>query len=465
MTQAPDATELAAMIRRGDLTAVEAIDAAVARVEALQPTLNFLVAETYQRARDRAKAGGLSGPFAGVPYLIKDMFDVIGSTTRYGSRFSASLPPAGAQGPMIDALERAGLVLIGRSALGEFGFLPTTEPLAFGPTRNPWNPEHTPGGSSGGAAAAVASGVVPMADAADGGGSIRIPASACGLFGLKPSRGRMVGDQMPAAGFDVTVQHGLTRTVRDSATLFAATERQGEGAVFAPVGVVGAANVRRLRVGLLPSSLNGWAPDAQVQAGVDAGVRLLAGLGHAVRPTDWPVDGRRLGADFMTLWTNAAFSVAGLIRQMTGQAPDPSQLEPFTLAMADMAAAAPEGSLDAAKTRLHAVAAAYDRWFDDFDVILSPVLVTPPPTIGHIAGDVAFETMLDRLGRFSNYTTLHNIAGAPAMSVPLHWTDDGLPVGLQFAARAGDERTLFELAFELEAAQPWAHRRPAVWAD
>jgi amidase len=465
MAEAPDGTELAAMIRRGDLTAIEAIDAAIARVEVLQPKLNFLVAETYGRARDRAKAGGLSGPFAGVPYLIKDMFDVVGSTTRYGSRFSAALPPAGAQGPMIDALERAGLVLIGRSALGEFGFLPTTEPLAFGPTRSPWNPERTPGGSSGGAAAAVASGAVPMADAADGGGSIRIPASACGLFGLKPSRGRMVGDQMPAAGFDVTVQHGLTRTVRDSATLFAATERRGEEAVFAPVGVVTAANVRRLRVGLVPHGLNGRAADPQVQAGVDATVRLLAGLGHAVRPTDWPIDGREQGADFMTLWTNAAFDVTRLIRQMTGQPPDARQLEPFTLAMAEMAAAAPEGALDAARTRLRAVAAAYDRWFADFDVILSPVLTTPPIPIGQIAGDVPFGAMFERLGRFSNYTTLHNIAGAPAMSVPLHWTDDGLPVGLQFAARAGDERTLFELAFELEAARPWAHRRPAVWAD
>ncbi|EJL38418.1 amidase, Asp-tRNAAsn/Glu-tRNAGln amidotransferase A subunit [Caulobacter sp. AP07] len=465
MAEAPDGTELAAMIRRGDLTAVEAIDAAIARVEVLQPRLNFLVAETYERARDRAKAGGLSGPFAGVPYLIKDMFDVVGSTTRYGSRFSAALPPAGAQGPMIDALERAGLVLIGRSALGEFGFLPTTEPLAFGPTRSPWNPERTPGGSSGGAAAAVASGAVPMADAADGGGSIRIPASACGLFGLKPSRGRMVGDQMPAAGFDVTVQHGLTRTVRDSATLFAATERRDGSAAFAPVGVVTTANVRRLRVGLVPHGLNGRPADPQVQAGVDATVRLLAGLGHAVRPTDWPIDGREQGADFMTLWTNAAFDVTRLIRQMTGQPPDARQLEPFTLAMAEMAAAAPAGALDAARTRLRAVAAAYDRWFADFDVILSPVLTTPPIPIGQIAGDVPFETMFERLGRFSNYTTLHNIAGSPAMSVPLHWTDDGLPVGLQFAARAGDERTLFELAFELEAAQPWAHRRPAVWAD
>ena len=460
-----DAVELATQIRQGELTPLEAIDAAIARAEAVQPKLNFLVTDTFERARDRARAGGLTGPFAGVPYLIKDMFDVTGSVTRYGGRFSAALPPAAAQGPMMDALEGAGLIFIGRSALGEFGFLPTTEPLAFGPTRSPWNLDRTPGGSSGGAAAAVASGVVPMADAADGGGSIRIPASACGLFGLKPSRGRMIGDQTPAAGFDVTVEHGLTRSVRDSAALFAVTERKGGGAVFPPVGAVTSAGTRRLRVGVLPHSLGGRTPHADVQSGVDATVRLLAGLGHSVRPTDWPIDGAALSNDFLVLWTNAALSVSQLIRQITGQDPDETQLEPFTLAMAAMAAGTPEGTLEAAKARLHAVATAYDRWFSDFDVILSPVLLTPPVPIGYIAGDVPIADMVERLGAFSDYTTLHNIAGAPAMSVPLHWTPDGLPVGMQFAARAGDERTLFELAFELEAAQPWAGRRPPVFVE
>jgi len=464
MSKTMDATGLASLIRRGEMTALEAVDAAAARIEALQPKLNFLVADTFERARDRARAGALTGPFAGVPYLIKDMFDVVGSVTRYGARFSAVLPPATAQSAMIDALEKAGLILIGRSALGEFGFLPTTEPLAFGPTRNPWNLNHTPGGSSGGAAAAVASGAVPMADAADGGGSIRIPASACGLFGLKPSRGRMVGDQMPAAGFDLTVQHALTRSVRDSAALFALTERTGEVTILPPVGAVTAPSSRRLRVGVLPRGLHGRTPDPRVQAGVDAATRLLESLGHSVRPSDWPVDGETLAADFAALWTNAALEVTRLISAVSGRDADETQLEPFTLAMAAQARAAGPEALEAARSRLLGVAVAYERGFADVDVILSPVLLTPPVPIGHIVGDLPVETMFERLWGFADYTVLHNVAGAPAMSVPLHWTDSGLPVGLQFAAKAGDERTLFELAFELEAAQPWADRRPPVFA-
>src|ERR1700760_209540 len=306
---AEDATELAAQIRRGDITAVEAIDAAIRRIEALQPKLNFLVSDTFERARDRAKAGNLSGPFAGVPYLIKDMFDVVGSVTRYGARFSAFLPPAKTQGPMINAIEASGLIIVGRSALGEFGFLPTTEPLAFGPTRNPWNVALSTGGSSGGSAAAVAAGAGPLAGAAAGGGSIRIPASACGLFGLKPSRGRLVGQVTPAGGFDLAVQHGLTRSVRDSATLFAATERHGVDAVHPVIGNVTVPATRRLRIGVLPHSLRHRVADNEVQAGVDATCRLLEALGHSLRPTEWPVDGFSLAEDFGALYTNGALSV------------------------------------------------------------------------------------------------------------------------------------------------------------
>jgi amidase len=461
---ATDATELAARIRRGDITAVEAVDTAIAQIEALQPQLNFLVSDSFERARDRAKAGDASGPFGGVPYLIKDMFDVIGSVTRYGSRFSAVLPPATHQGAMIDAIEASGLIIVGRSALGEFGFLPTTEPLAFGPTRNPWNLALSTGGSSGGSAAAVAAGVVPMADAADGGGSIRIPASACGLFGLKPSRGRLVGQTVPAGGFDLTVQHGLTRSVRDSATLFAATERHGVGAVYPPIGNVTTPASRRLRIGVLPYSLKRRAPHHDVQAGVDATVRLLEALGHSVRPTEWPVDGVALSEDFGVLYSNGALGVVKLLRANLGRDPDDSMLEPLTLAMAARAEADPTGTLEAVTDRMNAVAGVYDSWFDEFDVVLSPVMLTPTVRLGEIRGDVPVDLLLKRLDAFVDYTVLHNIAGAPAMSVPLHWTADGLPVGMQFAARGGNERTLFELALELEDAQPWADRKPPVFA-
>jgi amidase len=464
MIETKDATELAMLIRRRDLTALEAVDAAIERAEALQPRLNFMTEQTFDRARARAKTESLSGPFAGVPYLIKDMFDVVGSVTRYGSRFNDAAPAATSQGPMIDALERAGLVSIGRSALGELGLLPTTEPLAFGPTRNPWNLERSPGGSSGGSAAAVAAGVVHMADAADGGGSIRIPASACGLFGLKPSRGRLVGERRLAAGFEITVQHGLTRTVRDSATLFAATQREGADASLPPIGAVTGPASRRLRIGVLSQSMGGRKPEPEVQAGVEATVRLVEGLGHMVRQVDWPVDGAALFVDFLLLYKNVALDVVNTARLATGRTPDESLFEPLTLDMAALAEAAPEGALEATRTRLHKVAAAYDRWFGDIDVVLSPVLLTPPIVLGDITGDLSFEVVVERLGDYCDYTLLHNIAGAPAMSIPLHWTQNGLPVGMQFAARASDERTLFELAFELERAQPWAARKPPSFA-
>lgn len=194
----PDATEIAERIRRREITALEAVDDAIARAEAMQPALNFLVTPLFDQARARAAAGRLTGPFAGVPYLLKDMYDIRHVPTRWGARFTERAPLPSKSCSQVEAFEAASLVMIGKSALSEFGWLPTTEPLTFGPTRNPWDLGRTPGGSSGGSAAAVAAGVVPMADAADGGGSIRIPASACGLFGLKPSRGRLVGDQHAA---------------------------------------------------------------------------------------------------------------------------------------------------------------------------------------------------------------------------------------------------------------------------
>ena len=464
MTETPDATGLAAMIRRGEISAVEAIDQAIARAEAVQPRLNFLVTPTFERARDRAKTMELTGPFAGVPYLIKDMYDVVGSVTRYGTRATKDLPPATAQGPMMTALEAAGLVFIGRSALGEFGFLPTTEPIAFGPTRNPWNLDRTPRGSSGGSAAAVAAGVVAMADAADGGGSIRIPASACGLFGFKPSRGRMIGDQVKAGPMDVTVEHGLTRSVRDSARLFALTERTGAAAILQPVGVIASPSTRRLRVGVVLDSLSGHTPDKDVAAGVASTMRLLEDLGHQVEPTVWPFDGRAFAAAFGRLWSIAALGAGQMFQSIAGRFPDASQFEPATLAMAASAATLTPDIITSTLQQFEAVTAAYDNWFETFDVVLSPVLLTPPVAIGEINGSVPIDLLFDRLSKFADYTFLQNVTGAPAMSVPLHWSDDRLPVGMQFAAKLGQDRMLFELAFELERARPWASRTPPLFA-
>lgn len=457
-----DATEMAAQIRRGDISPLEAVDAAIARAEALQPKLNFMVGTVFEQARKRAREDKVSGPFGGVPYLIKDMYDVAGAHTRYGSRCTAIRPVATTSAPYVKAVEALGIVVIGKSALSEFGYIPTSEPLAFGATRNPWDTTRSPGGSSGGAGAAVAAGIVPFADAADGGGSIRVPASCCGLFGLKPSRRRLVGDQPASPGFDLVAQHALTRSVRDSAMLFSLTERKGGD--LPPVGHVTGASSRRLRIGMVMNGLAGTSPDRDVTAGMAATSKLLTGLRHIVEPTAWPFDGPRFSQDFATIWSAGAAGVIGLIGKAIGRQPDMTILEPFTLAMGAFAALKPAGAVEEAIARLNADVAAYDRWFEGFDVILSPVTGSAAVPIGTIVGDTPLEILLERIGKFADFTTIHNVAGAPAMSVPLHWTPAGLPVGMQFAARKGGERTLFELAYELEAAQPWHHREPALVA-
>ena len=458
----PDGTELAGRIRRGEMSALEAVEGAIRKAEALQPQLNFVVNSSYDRALDQARRGGQTGPFAGLPFLIKDLNDAKGLPTRYGSRWALGVPPLAEQDAYIDALERAGFIIIGKSATPEHGFLPTTEPLAFGVTRNPWDPSRSAGGSSGGSAVATAAGVIPIGHANDGGGSIRIPASNCGLFGLKPSRGRMVEARPSRRVIDLAVEHCVTRSIRDSAALFAATEDTSASALHKPIGFVDGPARRRLRVGLVMETGVGAQPDAEVRAGIEGVAALLTELGHTVTPTAWPINGPEFADDFLTLWASGAALVIQDVIKVWGSAPDASLLEPFTLQMADIVTKLPAGALDKATARLEADSQAYDRWFDAHDVILSPVLAKPPVPLGYVQGDVAFDELSDRLRGYVGYTPLHNVAGAPAMSVPLHWTEGGLPVGAHFAARAGAERTLFQLAYELEQARPWAHRRPPV---
>jgi amidase len=461
--QAPDLDGLAMadLVRRGRASASELVDDAIRRIETLNPKLNFVVTPMFDRARAAARAGGQTGPFAGVPFLVKDLSDVIGAVTRQGSRATAILPPATRQDPYIDAFQKAGLIFVAKSATPEFGLLPTTEPLAFGPTRNPWDLDRSAGGSSGGSAVAVAVGVVPLAHGSDGGGSIRMPAANCGVFGLKPSRGRLI-EQRPTGGVtDLSVSSCLSRSVRDSAAIFAATERR-QGGPYPPVGRVAGPARRRLKIGLVVDTVAGYQPHPEVKAAVLRAARLAEGLGHKVAPTKWPID-RQFDQDFLDLWAlRTAFAVKTYAKRL-GKAPDAKVMEPFTLALAETAMSKTAQDEQALTARLERHARAYVGWFDRFDVILSPVLATPPPPLGYLAPDVPFETLVDRLNHYVDYTQISNVAGSPAMSAPLEWTRDGLPVGIQFAARPGDEGTLFQLAFELEAAKPWARRRPNLF--
>lgn len=463
----PDAVEIAGRIRRKEVSALEVTEKAVRDAEALQPRLGFLVTPDFDRAIDKAKrldagTAPLAGPFAGVPFLVKDLDDYVGLPTYSGSRAMLRNPPAKTQDGYVDCFDKAGLIVIGKSSTPEYGFLPTTEPVGFPPTRNPWNPAHSSGGSSGGAAAATAAGVTAFAHASDGGGSIRIPASNCGLFGLKPSRGRMVLGRPAQRGVDLSVYHCVSHSVRDSATLLAATERQGPEAILPPIGVVTGPDKRRLRVGLVVETMLGAQPHPEVRAATENAAKLMESLGHKVETTKWPVDGAAYAQDFLALWASGAAELVDAVGKAIGKRPDDTLLEPFTLAMAELVGQMPPDGLRKAVADLNAAGQAYDRWFDRYDVIVSPVLGLPPAPLGWVSGTVDIPHLTERLNAYVGYTTLHNVAGAASMSVPLHWTADGLPVGVQFAGRVGAEKTLLQLAYELEAAQPWAWRKPPV---
>ena len=455
-----DGIAQAELVARGELTAAELIEAAMRRSAALDPTLDAIVTECFDRALARVAAGPLTGPFAGVPYLLKDLTDYAGVRCTLGSRLFAER--ISEQTPLfVERSEAAGLVVLGKSNTPELGLLPSTESLALGACRNPWAPSRSAGGSSGGAAAAVAAGIVPLAEASDGGGSIRIPASCCGVFGLKPSRGRMLADSGSDSPDELDVHHCVSRSVRDSALLLSLTERSDAEAPLPPVGYVRGPDSRRLRIALSTRSQHGEEPDPEVRAAIEATARLCADLGHSVTEAAPAIDGEPFAEHFLTLW---AAGPALLVEQLrsSGAGDDVARLEPFTLGLATEFGQRPLGSRAAAVEYFGELARSVDAFFSGFDVWLTPVVASPPPPLGELAPDVPYAALRERCIRYVGYTPVHNVAGTPAMSVPLGWSAAGLPTGSQFAARRGGEGTLLALAYELEAARPWAARRPPL---
>lgn len=454
-----DATGVAARIRSGEITAAEALEAAIARSERVNGQLNFIATPMLDYGRARA-AARLSGPFAGVPTLIKDLMPMVGQPTKYGSRAFANFVPT-EQPPYMDALLAAGLVPFGKSTTPEFGLTATTETLISGDTHNPWDVTRSSGGSSGGAAVAVAARVVPIAHASDGGGSIRIPASCNGLFGLKASRGRSVLGGRPDSGIDISVNGCESISVRDTAAWIAATEQTGAGAAFAPVGLVSGPSTQRLRIIVdIPNAL-GNDPDPEVRAAIEGVAELCRSLGHHVREQRVAINGRQFSDDFTLLWAAGAAEVVAMVQSQAPNVPLEHLLEPLTIDLARHAQQQGEAALGAAVGRLRAIEAQYAALFESVDVMLTPVLGKPPVPLGQIGGPrgiAVFETLPDYVG----YTPLQNVAGAPAMSVPLAWSAAGLPIGAHFSAAKGQERRLLELAYELEQARPWASRRPGV---
>ncbi len=468
-----DATDQASLVAKRDATPVELLDAAIERIERLDPALNAVVIRWFDHARDVATDPDLpSGPFRGVPFLLKDLF-----ATYAGQRISngnVALKNANTISPIDTTLvaryRGAGLVIAGRTNSPELGSVPTTEPLAWGPTRNPWDTSRTPGGSSGGSAAAVAAGMVPFAHASDGGGSIRIPASCCGLVGLKPSQGRITfGPARDESGLGV--EHCVSRTVRDTAALLDATRGPGIGdTVMAPaparpyIDELGA-EPGRLRIGLLDHHPQGGQVDHECVEAVQAAAALLESLGHHVEPA-WPaaLEDASFASQFGALWsTNMGVSLSRF-EETIGRPLTSDEFEPMNRAQADFAKLFT--SIDYARAQ-QAVAqfrrAVQAWWTQGWDLLLTPTLAQVPPPLGTFANN-ADQPMapLARAGAFVPFTPAWNTSGQPAISVPLHWTAAGLPVGVQLVAGYGREDVLIRIASQLERAQPWAQRTPPL---
>jgi len=454
-----DGTAMAAGIAAGETTALEQVEAAVARANAVEPRINAIVTETFEVARSDA-AGLLSGAFAGVPSFIKDLIDWRGAPTLAGSRGLAG-HMATEDNPFASKWRGAGIVSLGKSATPEAGLISSTEPLSNGPTRNPWDVSRFPGGSSGGAAALVAARVVPFAHASDGGGSIRIPASTCGVFGLKPSRDRLPYSELGnAPPLQISVNHAVTISVRDSIALFRAAEAN-DGA-YPPLGEI-APLKRRLRIGFAPEPTTGTPLHPDTRAATQAAAQLCRDLGHTVIDFTMPIDGVKLTDAFLLYWAAGAGQFAQQVSAFSGKPIGPEIVEPWTLGLGGMAARR-IGDLPAAIGYLLAFESVYHAMFGSLDVILSPVTGSPAVPIGDQAPDADYDTLMERVLGFASYTAPMNVAGAASMSVPLAWSPSGLPIGAMFSGRKGDDALLFELALELEAARPWADRKPPVSA-
>ncbi|MFP3943503.1 MAG: amidase [Alphaproteobacteria bacterium] len=455
-----DGTAQAELVARGEVTPLELVDAAIARLERFEPKLNVLISERFEAARKEAQTGTLpAGPFRGVPWLLKDIIPYPGLPYTIGSRMNANVVPDTAP-PFVKRIEGAGLMVLGKTNTPEYGLMATTEPLLSGPTHNPWSLEHSPGGSSGGSAAAVAAGLVPFAHATDGGGSIRIPASCCGLFGLKPSQGRQVGDGRPPQDVPLSVGHCVSRSVRDSARLLSVTERKGDKAVFPPTGGVEGPSKRRLKIAFSLKAAEGVTIHPEVKAATESAAALCSELGHEVGEAHLPVDPDEFGYHFFVNWAGAAAGIARGYREATGRDADDTVLEPFTLGLAAWFAEQPDGAYEKAVAYLNGTWERLAPFFEAYDVTLTPVLAKPPVRIGEQAPTVDFDTAYERITGYVAFTPVQNAAGMPAMSVPLAWSAGGLPIGTHFSAARGDERTLLELAYELEQARPWADKWP-----
>ena len=454
-----DATGQAELVRRGDASPLELVDAAIERIERLDPEINAVIHHRFSAARAEA-ASVAAGPFAGVPIVIKDLdCPTAGDPHHCGMRLLKELDwTEHEDASVVDWFRDAGFVIVGRTNTPELGLMPTTEPQAYGPTRNPWDLSRSPGGSSGGSAAAVAAGMVPVAHATDSGGSIRIPASACGVVGLKPSRGPgPVGRVGDLAGFNA--QYVITRSVRDSAALRRA---RGRPRMDVDGGVV------PLRIGLMTSSPGGVLPvHADCVSAAEDAALLLGSLGHVVEPAHPPaLDELEHILHYGAVTAVDALARLGQWSGRTGRSIGPGDVEPGTWMLAEMGRSITGDQVRASLEWLSDYTRRVVSWWEEgFDLLLTPTLAEPPPPLGELVPtpDEPFKAAW-RAGAIVPFTPPFNTTGQPAISLPLFWNAEGLPIGVQLVAGPGAEDVLFRVAAQLERARPWAKRRPPVAA-
>ncbi len=465
-----DGIAQADLVRTGELTAAELAEAALRRIEDADRELGFLVERMDNQARALAADTPREGALAGVPMLLKDhLARCAGVRHTSGSRYLRDFTPE-RDSEIVARYKRGGLVPVGTAATCEFALLSTAESARYGPCRNPWSTDRTTGGSSGGSAAAVAAGAVPLAHANDAGGSIRIPASCCGVFGLKPTRARNpLGPAYGDVGGGLWAEHVVTRSVRDSAAALDATCGPMPGDPYgAPPAArtfleeVGA-DPGRLRIALCPDAPTGVPVDASCRAAVERGAKLCEELGHTVEEASLPVDGVALEEAFFLIYAAGAAWRLDAWRRELGRDPEPGELEPATEWLVELGRSHGAADYLLAVEEVQADARRIADFHETYDAVLSPTLAAPPLPLGTFAtepgqGLRTFEVD----AAFAAFTWIANATGQPAMSVPLDWSDEGLPIGVHFSAAFGDEALLFRLAAQLEAARPWAQRRPAA---
>jgi amidase len=467
-----DGLGLAELVRGGEVSATALAEAAIARIESVDQSINAVVERSYPAAREAARHADSSAPFCGVPFLAKDMnIEIAGMQLTYSCRWLEHVPPAAADAPLAARWRAAGLTLLGRTNTPEFAGEFVTEPTWRGPTRNPWDLALSPGGSSGGAAAAVAAGLVPIAHGTDSGGSIRVPAAVCGLVGLKPSRGWVpVGPNLDELAGGLDCEHALTRTVRDTAMMLDATAgpeslsriplRASNGAFTSAVG----APVPPLKIGVLLNAPGGAVPNDQIGAAVEEVAHFLAGAGHTLTRVSFP-DSADIGKPAGVIWLTAIAEEIDFYTQRLGRAPAPDELEALTRAGLALGKRCTAVDYLRARRALSRATREMVETFRDFDFLMLPCTADFPPRIGQIDGRTpAFD--LDRWNAesygFAPYTEIFNVTGQPAISLPLAVSKDGLPIGIQFAAPLGEDARLISLAAWLERERPWKERLAAL---